>query len=202
MRALLIKISAALVAYGPAGIFLLGVLDSAGIPIPAAMDLLLLDIAVHSTRNPGWAYLSALLAVLGSLVGNIVLFQAARHGRRFFAKPEPTPGERRRFQEWFGRYGLLPVFVPAVVPFIPLPLKVFVISAGAFQTPFARFVTVILLARVIRYFGMAWLALQLGEDAHGFLVHNAWRMAGGALAAAFAMYLVMRWSERRQVPSA
>jgi len=59
-----------------------------------------------------------------------------------------------------------------VAPFIPLPLKVFVISAGALRTPFARFLAVILVARVIRFFGEAWLGLQLGRDAQGFLIRN------------------------------
>jgi len=198
MRALLTKISAALIAYGPAGVFLMGLLDSMGLPLPAAIDLLLLDVAVHSTHDPARAYLTALLALAGSMVGNIALFEAARHGRRLFGKPEPAPGERRRFERWFRRYGLLTVFVPAVVPFVPLPLKVFVISAGAFHTPLRRFIGVVLLARVIRYFGMAWLALQIGADAHGFLVHNAWALAGGALAAALAMYGVINWNERRR----
>ena len=52
MRAILTKISAALVAYGTPGIFLLSVLDSLGIPLPAAVDLLLLDVGVHSTHVP------------------------------------------------------------------------------------------------------------------------------------------------------
>jgi len=198
MRAILTKISAALVAYGTPGIFLLSVLDSLGIPLPAAVDLLLLDVGVHSTHVPHQAYLMALLAVIGSLTGNIALFQAARHGRRLIGKSEPAPGEGKRFQEWFRRYGLLTVFVPAVVPFVPLPLKVFVISAGAFHVSFRRFLSVIVLARLIRYFGMAWLALQLGADAHEFLVHNAWRLVGGALACALAMYIVLNWSERRR----
>lgn len=198
MRALLTKISAALIAYGPAGVFLLALMDSAGIPLPAAMDLLLLDVAVHSVDAPQRAYLTAFLALVGSLAGNIALFQTARHGRRLFSKKtEPAPTERGRFQEWFRRYGLLTVFVPAVVPFVPLPLKVFVISAGAFHTPLRRFMAVILLARVIRYFGMAWLALQLGADAHGFLVHNAWLLVGGALAAALITYGFLNWNERR-----
>jgi membrane protein DedA with SNARE-associated domain len=198
MRALLTKISVALVAYGPVGVLLLALMDSLGLPLPAVLDLLLLDVAVHSTHTPGRAYFTALLALVGSLAGNIALFQGARHGRRLFSRKEPAPGERRRFQEWFHRYGLLTVFVPAVVPFVPLPLKVFVISAGALHTHFRRFTAVVLLARVIRYFGMAWLALQLGADAHGFLVHNAWAMVGVALAVALATYGVIYWNDRRR----
>jgi membrane protein YqaA with SNARE-associated domain len=197
MRAALAKISAILVTYGLFGILALSLLDSVGIPLPAAVDLLLLDVAVHSIRRPVYAYMTALTAVIGSVAGNVILFQAARHGRRLFSKKEPEPGERRRFQEWFARYGLLTVFVPAVVPFVPLPLKVFVISAGAFHTSFGRFIGVVLVARIIRYFGMAYLALQLGADAHGFLLRNAWTIVGIALAMALAFYFVKRASERR-----
>jgi membrane protein DedA with SNARE-associated domain len=197
MRAVLAKISAFLVAYGLFGVLALSLLDSMGVPIPAAVDLLLLDVAVHSTRTPSHAYLTALMAVVGSLAGNIALFQGVRHGRRLLVRKEPPPAERRRFREWFRRYGLLTVFVPAVVPFVPLPLKVFVISAGAFHTPFGRFVGVILTARIIRYFGMTYLALQLGADAQGFLTRNGWTIVGIALAMALAFYFVMRASERR-----
>ena len=91
---------------------------------------------------------------------------------------EPSPGKRQRFQEWFRRYGLLTVFIPAVTPVLPLPLKVFVISAGAFHTPFGRFLLMILVARVIRYFGLAYLGLQFGADAQGFLQRNGWTLDG------------------------
>src|SRR5215471_18326876 len=107
MRAALAKISHILVTYGLFGILALSLLDSMGIPLPAAVDLLLLDVAVHSVQKPLYAYLTALTAVIGSVAGNIILFQAARHGRRLFSKKEAPPGERRRFQEWFRRYGLL-----------------------------------------------------------------------------------------------
>ncbi len=192
MHRFLAKFSAALVAYGPLGIFLLALVDSGGIPLPAAIDLLLLDIAVHSALDPARAWMAALLAVLGSLLGNVALFHAALHGRRLFRQSEPAPGERRRFEEWFRRYGLLTVFVPGAVPFVPIPLKVFVLSAGAFRTPFGRFLIVIALARATRFFGMVWLALELGPGAQEFLTHHGWTLAGVVLAFALVFYLVMR----------
>jgi membrane protein DedA with SNARE-associated domain len=192
------KFTTALIAYGPWGVLLLSVLDSMGIPIPAAIDFLLVGVGAASVRAPQHAYFSALLAVLGSTVGNILLFMGARHGRRLFSKTGPQPGTPQRFQKWFHRYGLLSVFVPAVTPVVPLPLKVFVISAGAFHTPFSRFLTVILLARIIRYFGEAWLGIQLGEDAKGFLIHNGWTIAGVALAATLALVFVVRLNDRRR----
>lgn len=143
------KVKIALLAFGPFGIFLLGVLDSL-ISLPGAMDGLMLYIAVKEPRR---AYFTALMAVLGSLAGNILLFWAARHGGKWFIKKEPSSVKGQKFQHWFARYGLLTVFIPAVVPFVPFPLKVFVVSAGALRTSLSKFVAVILVARSLRYFG-------------------------------------------------
>src|SRR5689334_1388987 len=154
------RLSTFLQTYGPTGLFALALLDSMGVPLPAATDLILLTIGVSSENAPAVAYFAAFMAFAGSLAGNVFLFQMVRQGRRLVSKEESEPG---RFQQWFRQYGLLTVFVPAVVPIVPLPLKIFVISAGALRTNFNRFVAVITAARVIRYFGLAYLALQLGK---------------------------------------
>jgi membrane protein YqaA with SNARE-associated domain len=192
---LLSKIAAALIAYGPWGVFLLGFIDSLGIPLPATMDAFLVLVAV---KAPHRAYFTALMAVLGTAGGSISLFLAARHGRRLFLKGDPPPGKRQRFERWFDRYGMLTVFIPAVTPVLPLPLKVFVVSAGALKTPFSKFLAVILLARVIRYFGEAYLGIQLGADAQTFLARHVWMIVGIALALAGAAYVLIRMSDRRR----
>jgi len=197
---LLKSIADALIAFGPLGVFCIGFIDSLGIPLPAALDALLLTVAI---QNPRLAYVAAALAVVGSVGGNYFLFRAARYGGSRLVKEkdaEPMPaGRREKFRQWFARYGLLTIFIPAVVPFVPLPLKVFVISAGAMRTPTPRFLGVIFLARVIRYFGQAWLAIRLGQDAHGFLTHNAWNMVAAVLAMALALVAVVKWHDRRRI---
>lgn len=187
MRETLAHLSTWLQTYGPWGVFGLALIDSMGVPLPTATDLVLLSIGM--TGASGAAYLAAFLAVVGSLIGNAFLFQAVRHGRRLMTREEAAPG---RFQLWFRQYGLFTVFVPAIVPILPLPLKVFVISAGALRTPFNRFLGVLAIARVIRFFGLAYLALQLGADAEGFIRRNAWTMIGIALALAFVLYFIGR----------
>jgi|1185.fasta_scaffold109751_2 membrane protein YqaA with SNARE-associated domain len=187
MHSTLAKLSAFLQTYGPWGIFGLALLDSMGVPLPTATDFVLLTIGI--TGDARAAYFAAFMALCGSLIGNVLLFQMVRQGRRLVTKEESAPG---RFQQWFRQYGLLTVFVPAVVPIAPLPLKVFVISAGAFRTPFARFLAVMVAARVVRYFGLAYLALQLGADAEGFLRRNAWTIIGVALGLA----LLLAWRMR------
>ena len=158
------------------------------------MDALLLFVA---WKTPDRAYLTAALAIAGSLIGNVGLFFAARGGGRRWVKAVSEPGKPRRFREWFERYGLITVFIPATFP-IPLPLKVFVISAGIFHTPVSRFLAVVLLSRLIRYGGEAYIGVQLGAGAQHFLEHNAFTIVGVALGLAFALYAVLRFVDRRR----
>ena len=112
-------------------------------------------------------------------------------------KTVEDPGKPRRFREWFQRYGLVTVFIPAAVPLLPLPLKVFVISAGVLHTPLGKFLAVILVARLLRYFGDAWLGIRLGSGAPAFLARNAWTLAGIALAVSALFFLWIRWTGRK-----
>ena len=43
------------------------------------------------------------------------------------------PGRGVRFRQCFQRFGLVTVYVPALMP-VPMPLKFLVISAGALRT--------------------------------------------------------------------
>jgi membrane protein YqaA with SNARE-associated domain len=171
MNDLVQNVTAALVSWGPLGIFLLAFIDSAGIPVSAGMDALVILLAVNA---PERAWLGAGLAVAGSLAGNILLFLLSRKGGRRLMEAVPHPGAKpSRFRAWFQRYGLVTVFIPAVLP-IPLPLKVFVISAGALHTSFSSFFLVVLTARTIRYFGEAYLGFKMGQNSTQFLRENVW----------------------------
>jgi membrane protein YqaA with SNARE-associated domain len=191
---MLAKLTAALIAYGPLGILVLAFIDSAGIPVASGMDALVILVAA---KAPSRALLAASMGVLGSLIGNVVLFMAARTGARRFVKDVPQPGDKRRFREWFKRYGLLTVFIPAMLP-IPLPLKVFVVSAAAVGTPLWTFVLVILLGRSIRYGGEAYLGVVLGEGSGQFLRAHTWHLVGGAVALFAVLYALPMLTERRR----
>jgi membrane protein DedA with SNARE-associated domain len=194
--ALLKTIVNALIAFGPVALFVIGFLDSIGIPLVGGVDTLLLGVAI---KSPQLAYLAAASATIGSIGGNVFLFRAANYGGRKFARDATPEGKRVKFQRWFHRYGLLTVFIPAVTPFVPLPLKVFVISAGAMHTPMRRFLGVVVLARVIRYFGEAYLGLRLRHNAQTFLRENMWNIVGIFLLLAAILVACIKWQERRRV---
>jgi len=176
-----------LVAWGPAGILLLAFIDSSGLPVAGIFDVFLVLIAVE---RPSAAWPCAVLAIVGSMVGNVMLFWAARRGgRRFMSKAAPD-GRSAKFREWFRRYGMVTIFVPALMP-IPMPLKLFVISAGVMGTSMKEFIAVVLLARTLRYCGEAWLGVTLGRDSPAFLKAHAWMFAVGAAAIFLTLYAII-----------
>ena len=194
---LLRNIANFLVAVGPWGLLVLAFLDSSGVPIANALDAYLVFLAV---KEPDRAYLYAGIAVAGSVIGNAALFLVARHGgRRVLQRAEHSRSQR--FRRWFERFGLVTVFVPAVMP-IPMPLKIFVISAGALDTHFVTFLVVILLARIPRYFGEAWLGVRLGQESTTFLRTHVWQFMIAAVALFLLMSLLVvaseRWRARRR----
>jgi len=188
-----------LVAIGPWGLLALAFLDSSGIPIANTLDAYLIFLAI---KEPDRAYWYAAIAVAGSTIGNVALFLAARHGgRRFLRRAESARGQR--FRRWFERFGLVTIFVPAVMP-IPMPLKIFVISAGALHTRFLPFLAVILLARIPRYFGETWLGVKLGQESTAYLRHHVWQFVIASIALAVLLCLIVlaseRWRRRRYRP--
>lgn len=183
-----------LIAWGPAGILFLSILDSSGVPVAGVFDAYLILVSV---QRPGIAWICAALAVAGSLVGNLVLFSAARKGGKSFMSKLAPEGRAAKFQAWFQRYGMITVFVPALVP-IPMPLKLFVASAGVLGTPPWEFVGVVVLARVLRYFGEAWLGITLGSESASFLKDHALHFAIGALLLAVVLFLLARHRASQQ----
>ncbi len=101
-----------------------------------------------------------------------------------------------KFRGWFGRYGLLTVFIPALVPFVPLPLKVFVLSAGALGVRPVSFLLVILAARIPRYFSLAYLGRELGEHSLEWFGSHKWHLLIGALGLFGVLYAAARLVDR------
>ena len=109
-----------LVGFGPWGIFLVAIIDGMGVPIPAGVDVLLL---VLTAANPEQAYFIATLTLIGSIIGGMFLYYIARKGGDAYLNKFTQDGWGRKLKEWFLEYGLLTVFIPALV-IIPMPLKI------------------------------------------------------------------------------
>jgi membrane protein DedA with SNARE-associated domain len=177
-----------LAALGPVGLLLIAFLDSAGVPIPTAVDAVLLAV---SAARPDLAPLAAAASILGSLAGNILLFALARRGGQLYLDRHTQGPNGQRLRRWFHQYGLLTVFIPALVP-IPMPMKAFVISSGALGIPWIRFLTIVAAARLLRYPALAWLGSRFGSNAPAFLQQHATLLAFLGAAIAILLVLILR----------
>lgn len=186
------SVVAKLIAWGPLGIFLLCVIDGAGVPNPSGPDIALL---LYTANAPEHAWLAAALAVAGSVIGSMVLFEIARRGGQRFLEERLRGGRGRRFKEWFQRYGLVTVFIPAIVP-VPLPLKAFVICAGALGISRTAFALTVAAARLPRYIAMAWIGRGLHEEPVVFLKRNAVNFMLIAAALLVLCVVIVKLAER------
>ena len=116
-----------LIALGPVGVLAAALLDGAGLPIPGGVDALVVFLALE---RPHDAYWLAAVAVLGSVIGNYLLFTLARRGGEFYLQKRHSSPRSQHFRKWFDRYGLLTVFVSALVPLPIMPMKIFVVCSG------------------------------------------------------------------------
>jgi membrane protein YqaA with SNARE-associated domain len=172
----------------------LAILDSAGVPVVGGVDALLVVI---STNQPAQAYLAALLAIIGSLIGSLILFLLARKGGEVLLSKHISTGTGAKMHLWFQRYGLVTVFIPALSP-LPLPMKIPVFCAGALQVRIAYFVAVVAAARTIRYLALAYLGRNYGLQAWDLVKTHAWQIGLGALAVAALVSLSLRLFQRHE----
>jgi membrane protein DedA with SNARE-associated domain len=180
-------------AWGPLGAFLVAIIDGAELPNPGGPDYLLLFLA---WKQPQTAYLSAALSVAGALVGSLILFALARKGGRKYLDARASGPRALRFRQWFQRYGLVTVFIPAVVPMIPLPMKVFVLSAGALGVSPLAFLLTMAAGKIPRFFGLAYLGKSLGEHSEQWVHQHKWQIALCVLGLVLFLVLLVQVSDR------
>jgi len=168
-------------AFGPLGLFGISLVDSAGIPLPGGPDAVMIWL---SANTPALMPLYALAATAGSAIGCTLLYLVARRAGMAGLK-RVSPERRSRIENLLGRFDLIAVMVPAVLP-PPFPFKPFVLCAGVFRLKTLRFITAIFIGRAVRFAIEGWLAIRFGEDAGAIIRQHGWKVliAVAVLAAA------------------
>ena len=151
-------------AYGGPGLMVLAILDSSFLSMSGINDFLLLTF---SAARPSGMFQFAGFTALGSVIGCSMLYAVGRKGGEAFLKKRFADKRMAKVQAWYTKYGVLAVIVPAVLP-PPTPLKLFVVSAGAFGISWPKFLTGIAIGRTIRYFALGFLAITYGPAAIDF----------------------------------
>src|SRR6267143_3543457 len=182
-----LKIVAFAIGLGAPGLFLISFLDSSVLTFPVINDLLLIEL---SMRRPARMPLYASMAALGSLLGCVLLFLLARKVEEaaFHRKVGARAAAIRHWVEHNGFSGML---LAAMLP-PPTPFKFFVLAAGVFEVPLASFASAVGLARVIRYFGVGYLAVRYGADALPYLGQHKLQVTVLVIAFVAVSYAVSR----------
>lgn len=180
----LAKLGAVLLSYGAWGLFGGALLDSGFLPLPEAVDFYLMKLCVG---NPKSLVLYAAATTAGSIIGCLILFYLARLGGHAFAERKLGHERAIGLRNWFERYELLTIMVPAFLP-PPVPFKAFVIIAGVVEVHLGKFLVALVIGRAIRYFGEAFLAVRYGPA-----VWHFFRANGGLMAGVFAIVLLVVW---------
>ena len=168
---------------GAPGLFLISFLDSSVLTFPVINDLLLIELSVQKPlRMP----LYAAMAMMGSVLGCLLLYYIAKKGGEAFFHRKA--GDRAHaIRAWVDRNGFGGMLIAALLP-PPTPFKIFVFAAGVFEVPIVSFASAIGLARAIRYFGIGYLAVKYGDQAMPFLAQHKLPVVIGVLVFALLSY--------------
>jgi len=171
VRSWLQKLLEWLEAYGALGLFGISLVDSVGIPLPGGPDAVMILLSANA---PSMMPVYALAATTGSAIGCTLLYLMARRAG-VVALNRVTPAKRDRIENLLGRYDLVAVMVPAVLP-PPFPFKPFVLCAGVFRLKTWRFLIAIFIGRSVRFLIEGWLAIRFGEDAARIIRQHGWKV--------------------------
>ena len=182
---------------GGPGLFFVAFLDSSFLSLPEINDLLVIWLVIQHKERMAYY---ALMATLGSVAGCLVLYYLGRKGGDALLRKRFQGGRIERALRLFGRYGVLAVVVPAILP-PPAPFKIFVLLAGVAKISPLQFAVAVGAGRGFRYFGEAYLALRYGDQAIEFLRDNSQTVA--LIVAALVLgggitYVI--WRHRRRPP--
>ena len=186
---------------GEVGVALLVLLESVIPPIPSEVVLPAAGALVQLGRLDG--PLTWLLALLGSVLGALILYGAGRAfgeertRRLLLAVPLVEVDDVDRADAWFARYGEVAVFVGRLIPGVRSLVS---LPAGAAAMPLGRFL-------LWTTFGSAiWNSLLIGA---GMLLGTQWATVEAhidvvndliylGIGLAIGVFFMRRWAHRRR----
>lgn len=146
---------------GAAGVFIVAVLDSSLLALPNATDGLIMYLTIQ--RPVLWWYYAG-AGALGAIVGSLPLYILARRGGEAFLARRLAGPRSARAVAWYRRSAFTAIAVPSFIP-PPMPLKVFILLAGATALAPWRLVWALIVGRGTRHAIEAFLAMRYREEA-------------------------------------
>jgi membrane protein YqaA with SNARE-associated domain len=147
------------IQFGALGLFLLGIADDSFLFLPIGVDLLMVILVA---RHPGQFLIYVTAAAAGSVVGVFLLDLVCRKSGEEGLKKIIKPGRLNYLKNRIEKHGVAALIVACLAP-PPFPFGAFIAAASAFQFPKPRLLTVVVVARAVRYALVGWAALHFGR---------------------------------------
>ena len=135
-----------------------------GCVFPGLADVFFLPLAL---ARPQRAYVLALIATAGTLVGSVLLYVIGASAVSLVQGPVAawagiTPSQLDAYRTTLGQYGGWAIFASTMSP---LSTKLTSIASGIAGVPWPAFVGALLAGRLVRTMGLAWLVRNGGAAA-------------------------------------
>ncbi len=180
------------------GIFGIAAADGAlfGLPLDAVVAGY-----VYQDKSRFWIY--TLMAAAGSALGSILLYAIGYKGGEVLLEKRMSAQKFARIRDSFERHEFLALMLPAMLP-PPMPFKLFVLSAAAFEMNFWHFLLAVFAGRLVRFTILSILTIKFGPQIANLsagLAGKHWELALLAIAVLLALWLVLRrlWHRPRAV---
>ncbi len=181
----------AIVKLGFLGAGVIGIFDSAAIPLP--IDAIL-AVYIWNDKSHFWVY--PLLAAAGSAIGGLLPYGIGRGGGEIYLRKRVNHQKFDELRERFENKEFVAVLVPSMLP-PPTPWKLFVFAAGVFEMRVRSFLLAVFLGRLVRWMTLAMLVLKLGPGAVDLVAHHATAVVGG-IAGLLVAAVVIWWMWMRR----
>lgn len=180
---------------GPS-MLIIGALDSSLLSLPEINDYL---VVMRVANDHKAVFYFPLFAAAGSVLGCLLLYTLLRRGGQAVLRKRFRADHIERVERAYARFGFLALAVPALLP-PPMPFKVFVATAGTLEYPRWRFIVTIMIARSLRYYIEATLAIFYGRQVIDFIKKYGFPILAiviGACIVGLIAYLVKKRFSRK-----
>ncbi len=178
--------------YGAWGLIPLSFIDSGLMPLPEAIDILVILLTI---QNHQFLLLYALAATDGSVLGCIFLYFIAARGGHAFLERRVGAKRAAKVRAAFEKYEFASLVAAGLLP-PPMPLKAFVLAAGVVEVNLPKFIGALALGRGVRYLLEGYLAYEYGPRLVVWMKTQGLAFGLKFLGLVFLIAILVWWRQR------
>jgi len=180
---------------GPWGVFAIAAVDGSllGMPVDAV-------VATYVYNDRPHFLFYVVMASAGSTLGSLVIYGIGYLGGETVLRKRISEDRFRNIHASFEQHEFWAVMFPAMLP-PPMPFKLFVLAASAFEMRLTHFLAAVFAGRFVRFLVLAILTIKFGPEVIHLVVglaheHAGWLAAG--IIAILILGLFVWWRSRQR----